>query len=233
MTALAASCSRGTEQPPTPPPVEAGKTLQRSREAIAAFEAWLDRYDDARSVAASRKITTPLEELDARVGIDQTGRLALSVLEELQLSDADFAEANKMAWEVLSANDAANTEFLKSILPAEGWFAISQYGESAGQNAFLITQHSPDNDFRASVLARMEPLLASGEVKREYYALMFDRVAIQEGRPQRYGTQGECRDGVILISPVEDDKGLEARRAEMGLAPMEDYGRMLGLGKRC
>lgn len=69
----------------------------------------------------------------------------------------------------------------------------------------------------------MKPLLALGQAPSGY-ANLYDRVAEQEGRPQRYATQrARCVDGRHATPDnVEDLAGLEARRAALGLQPMAD-----------
>jgi hypothetical protein len=108
---------------------------------------------------------------------------------------------------------------------AHGWFPISTWGEAAGRAAWLLVQHA-DNDpgFQREVLARMEPLVASKEIEPSNYALLFDRVARAEGKPQRYGSQGECTGpGVWVAADTEDPAGLDRRRASVGLPSMAIY----------
>jgi hypothetical protein len=45
---------------------------------------------------------------------------------------------------------------------------------------------------------------------------MYDRLAVSEGRPQRYGTQMVCRDGRWTVDTLEDPANVDARRQEMG-----------------
>ena len=50
------------------------------------------------------------------------------------------------------------------------------------------------------------------------YGLMYDRLAVHENRPQRYGTQMTCKAGkwVIDRENLEDPESADARRAAMG-----------------
>jgi hypothetical protein len=50
-----------------------------------------------------------------------------------------------------------------------------------------------------------------------------DRIAMYEGRPQRYGTQSlPCPDGQYRRWQTEDPEHLNERRAAIGLPPVED-----------
>ena len=65
--------------------------------------------------------------------------------------------------------------------------------------------------------------LATGGVSKKNYAYLWDRVAVNHDREQRYGTQPDwdCKDGKLELRPVEDPDNLDARRTEMGLGPVE------------
>lgn len=122
--------------------------------------------------------------------------------------------------------DEAHVARLRTLLAArESWFSLSEVGPQAATAAFLIVQHSGDIGFQKQVLASMAPLLAADEVDKGDYALLWDRVAVTEGRPQRYATQGTDCDGDRYVTPrdLEDPAGLDARRAGMGLPPMGEY----------
>jgi hypothetical protein len=70
------------------------------------------------------------------------------------------------------------------------------------------------------VLALLEPLVESGEVKAANVAYLWDRTHA----PQRYGTQGACNaDGGWSPREIEAADGVDARRAEVGLPPMAEY----------
>lgn len=66
------------------------------------------------------------------------------------------------------------------------------------------------------VLTRMEPLAREQEANGRDFALLFDRVAMFEGRPQRYGSQVICKDGVGSFHAIEDDAAVDDLRHEVG-----------------
>ncbi|MFA4900727.1 MAG: hypothetical protein WC563_14485 [Brevundimonas sp.] len=45
--------------------------------------------------------------------------------------------------------------------------------------------------------------------------MMYDRLAINEGRPQRYGTQMTCKEGRWVVDTLEDPQRVEQWRREM------------------
>jgi len=121
--------------------------------------------------------------------------------------------------------DTAQAAELKRIVATSGWPVISVYGEDIDQSAFLIVQHADmDPAFQKEVLPLLESLAQQGESSKENYALLFDRVAIASGRPQRYGSQGECKGRRFDLHPTEPGD-VDARRKAMGLDPIRVYRR--------
>ena len=118
-----------------------------------------------------------------------------------------------------------NSDWLKAVLARIGWFDISRYGAEASQAAWLIVQHSDhDRAWKEQVLADLAPRVARGDMLRNYYAFLVDRVAVGAGRPQTYGTQGRCQGrGNLQLLPVADRENLDRRRAEMGLDSIAAY----------
>lgn len=54
--------------------------------------------------------------------------------------------------------------------------------------------------------------------------MLYDRVAVSQKRPQRYGSQGRCNDqGAWTAFETEDPANLDQRRATMGLQPVAEY----------
>ncbi len=132
-------------------------------------------------------------------------------------------------WSRLCHIDDDNTVWLKAIVAKGEWPLISRDGVGAASDAWLLAQHADhDPDFQKQVLALMEPLVARKEALGKNYALLFDRVATADHRPQRYGTQfGTGKNGCLAVDAVEDHAGLDARRAAMGLDTLAAYGKRL------
>jgi hypothetical protein len=120
---------------------------------------------------------------------------------------------------------ADNARWLRAVLARIGWFDISRYGPEASQAAWLIVQHSDhDPAWQAEVLEALRPRVARGEMQGRYFAYLVDRVAVNAGRPQTYGTQGRCV-GPDDWQPrdLADAANLDRLRAEVGLEPIAAY----------
>jgi hypothetical protein len=180
------------------------------REAIAAEEAALKALPPPASDA----------ERLVRLGrLDQAARAALYDLDLSRLDGAGRGAALGLAWGWVEAVDRRNQAALRALLPRDGgWFTRSSVGDEAAEAAWLVVIHAVrDRRLMREALRRMSPLVGTGEIEAGWYAGLYDRLAVLEGRPQRYGTQPVCRRGQWTAGEVEDPDGLEARRAALGL----------------
>jgi hypothetical protein len=127
--------------------------------------------------------------------------------------------------------DDDNAAQLLKILPPEGWFAISRYGADGETAAYLVVLHGGIDLWRrfTPVVGRFAAL---GEANGSHYALLSDRLAVHEGRPQPYGSQISCQDGVYKPLPIEDPDSLDARRLKLGLTPYATFEKTFA-GKTC
>lgn len=123
--------------------------------------------------------------------------------------------------------DADNTSFLKKIIAERGWPGRSMVGSDAEAAAFLIVQHSPDTAFQAKVLPLIEKAYAGGEAEGQQVALLTDRVAVDRGQPQVYGTQASIVNGRFKLNPIADSANVDRRRAELKMPPVAAYMRIL------
>jgi hypothetical protein len=160
-------------------------------------------------------------DLFARVFLDQK---QLHVGAELDDPEAQAFDLVLTAEQ--DANVAANTGWLKAVLARIGWFDISRYGPEASQGAWLLVQHADrDPAWQRAVLADLAPRVKRGDMQGNYFAYLADRVAVNAGQPQVYGTQGGCHGpgATWRQKPVADPEGLETRRAEVGLESSAAY----------
>jgi len=120
--------------------------------------------------------------------------------------------------------DLENTARLKEVVAQQGWPRKSTWGEGPAQAAWMILQHSPDTEFQAEMLPMLAGLLPEKECSASGYALLYDRVQLRHGRPQRFGSQVRKVDGRWEpVPPLQEPERLDALRSEMGLPPMADY----------
>lgn len=117
-----------------------------------------------------------------------------------------------------------NAQWLKAVLQRIGWFDIGHYGEQASMAAWLIVQHADfDPQWQAEMVAVLRPRIARGDMQPRYFAYLVDRVAVNQGQPQDYGTQGRCTAAGWQNYAIRDPGDVDARRRSVGLEPLEAY----------
>ena len=64
-------------------------------------------------------------------------------------------------------------------------------------------------------------------------ALLIDRIRVRNGEPQLYGSQLHWDEsaGAPIFFPIEDPANVNARRAEVGLGPIEEYAERIESGE--
>lgn len=187
-------------------------TSPEGRELVAAIEQSIAkaRADNAALPPAN----TDVERLQRLTELDQAPRRIITAFDFGRIPEADRGAALNAASARIEAVDDENLTILLAMVPPEGWFLRSKYGNAA-RTAFHIVQHS-DVQTQKRFLPILETLVPAGEFDGQSYGMMFDRVAISEGRPQRYGTQFRCDGGKWRPYPLEDADKVDARRKAMG-----------------
>lgn len=185
----------------------------------AEAQALIAPVGEAIAAERARQATLPPPATDSerleRMGqLDQVGRRVLTKIDLTVLPPAEIAAARKAMWAPIEVADAENQKQLLAMVPPEGWFLKSVYGVKAANAAFHIVQHS-DLELWRRFVPVLEPLVAAGEVEGQSFALMYDRLAVSEGRKQRYGSQMTCVDGRWAPEPLEDPARVEELRKAM------------------
>lgn len=123
--------------------------------------------------------------------------------------------------------DTKHTARMKAIIGEQGWPSRSVVGDDGAEAAWLLVQHA-DLSFMAQCLPLMEHAVSRGEASAKNYAYLLDRVRMNQGKPQVYGTQFTSgADGKLLLHPIEDAEHVDDRRRMIGLPSMEEYERQI------
>ncbi|MGV9269206.1 DUF6624 domain-containing protein [Kitasatospora sp. NPDC003701] len=135
-------------------------------------------------------------------------------------NSADLAE--QAAWRRLTARHG---DRLGAIMAEHGWPAEPLVGAEAARAAWLIAQHADRQlDVQRRAVELMAAAVADGAASARDLAFLADRLAVNEGREQRYGTQiGAVADGRPVPWPCEEPERLDERRAAVGIEPFDAY----------
>lgn len=156
---------------------------------------------------------------------DQAARHAMIGLRKLDETDTTkWAQSRAVAHG--TRIDAMATTAIADYADRYGWIDTKRFGESVSAHAWILVQHADDHpEFQADILARMKSYVDRGETSLRNYAYLWDRVAVNTGQLQRYGTQPnwECdENGKMELRPLENPETVNERRAEMGLNTVEE-----------
>ncbi|GAB3496744.1 hypothetical protein GCM10027341_15990 [Spirosoma knui] len=125
----------------------------------------------------------------------------------------------------MEAVHLANADQLKTIIAEIGWPTRVKVGEEASQAAWLIVQHSISLPaFMRFCLRLIEQEIPLGTVDPVNHAFLYDRIAMYEGRPQRFGTQFISDEMGNLVS-YQLDASMDVvneRRQALGLNSVQE-----------
>ena len=140
---------------------------------------------------------------------------------------AELARANALVGHhyvpAMQAIHERNAARLSQILDQHGWPHEQLVGPDGAYAAWLIVQHAiGDPPLQRRALALLEKESLAQKVPLWQPAYLSDRIALYEGRPQKYGTQSldDPRDGLSRPWLIEDPQQVDALRATVGLAPL-------------
>lgn len=119
----------------------------------------------------------------------------------------------------------ANGERCKEIFRSVGFPGIDRVGEDGAQNFWLLVQHCDyDPAFQKKVLEDMKKQVDRKNASSEDYAYLYDRVRVNSGEKQWYGTQLTHAENMWAIpKPLADSLEVNERREAIGLESIEEY----------
>lgn len=134
-----------------------------------------------------------------------------------------YAWAKGAPWD--DAIDRKHTARLKELLKIiGGWPPKSIWGHPTASDFWLLVQHA-DHDvaFQRECLEALKAL-PQEEISLQHFAFLTDRVRMNEGRMQLYGSQLQKNaEGRYIPYNLEDPERTNERRAAVGLEPLEEY----------
>ena len=124
--------------------------------------------------------------------------------------------------------DSLNQTMVFGILDNDGW--PSNLSDKANRAIWIVIDHS-DLTSRSKYLSFVRAKADEGILDKSDYAMLNDRVLMEEGKPQVYGTQikmaatfvGEDMAMQLYLWPVENPDALDSLRRSVGLSPIEEY----------
>ncbi len=124
--------------------------------------------------------------------------------------------------------DSLNQTKVFGILDNDGW--PSNLSDKANRAIWIVIDHS-DLTSRSKYLSLVRAKANEGVLDKSDYAMLNDRVLMEKGKPQVYGTQikmaatvvGEDMAMQLYLWPVKNPDALDSLRRNVGLLPIEEY----------
>lgn len=191
-------------------------------------------YNDTRWNEIQSEI---MKNFESKYGKLKKAELVKKLLEIKALDQAYLDEINqaqeKMGrncsvvdalWDLKDRINEKNLQDIKEIIASDSWPKISDVGVAAAEAPFLVIQHADVND-RKKFLPTVKKLCEEGEAPCESYALMYDRVQVDENDCQLYGTQvkWDTEKNAYVLFCISDEKNVDERRLHLGLMPIAQY----------
>jgi hypothetical protein len=116
-----------------------------------------------------------------------------------------------------------NAARLRELIAVHGWPNRRIAGEDGSEAAWFIVQHAiGEPEFQREVLRLLDDCANAKGVPLWHAAYLEDRIAMNEGRPQRYGTQrmDDPIDGRVRPWNLAEPEGVNELRKGVGLGPL-------------
>ena len=151
----------------------------------------------------------------------------------IQLKDDDLAlrktlidngELGEDYHPAMEALHNRNADYLDEIIATIGYPTIEKVGQEANDAAWLIIQHAIARpDFMRKCLGLLEEAVARKQADPKHLAYLSDRIAVYEGRAQRYGTHFDWdENGKMSPRPFDDLAKVNQRRRSLGLNTLQE-----------
>nr|MBC7613933.1 hypothetical protein [Pseudopedobacter sp.] len=176
------------------------------------------KSDIALSEKKKQELTKILNDVYQK---DQEYRqLYYSTTEKYGIRSAQMKELSSK----MNKADALNLIVVKDIIKKYGWLSDKMVGATGNSALFLVIQHSSEKD-QEHFLPMMRKAAQNGAASKQDLAKLEDRVAIDQGHKQTYGTQVgmDEKSGKYYVFPIENPKEVDKRRAALGMIPIAAY----------
>jgi hypothetical protein len=181
----------------------------------------LQRVNGNKVVAEAGYNMPLVKQLDSIYRDDQSDRLKLDSVNKKFGYNSKEMDALQYS---MGQKDSINVIKVKAILDNYGWLGANEVGRRGNLCLFIVIQHADQED-QKKYLPMMREAVKGGKAEPANLALLEDRVALEDGKKQIYGSQiaMDTKTSKYYINPIEDESNVNNRRAAVGLEPLEYY----------
>ncbi len=148
--------------------------------------------------------------------VDQNGRQKIVRLEQIGVKKSILDSL----WAIQNKQDSICTAYITKLIDHHSMLfpSITEIGHTASRFAFLMLQHSSCS-VREKYYQTIKFAMENNHLEKGYYAMYLDRLLIDKGKKQLYGTQMQKnKEGKLVFYPVKRKFNMNRRRSSLGLA---------------
>ena len=139
----------------------------------------------------------------------------------------DPQKADSLARE-MRITDSLNQSKIIRILDTQGWVGKDKVG-NATKAFFIVLQHA-STDIQKRYLSLARKAAKRKDISGVQLGMLEYRIAVSEGRKQKYGSQIITdENGIQRIAPLKDPARVDRWRKSAGFSPLSDYIRRMEL----
>jgi hypothetical protein len=179
---------------------------------------------------AGKKVTTQTSQATAAANPELAAELArMAETDQIAayIPQGKYQELSPAQWQAFKDSVfTTHGKRLAEIFKQYGYPGFDVAGKEGAKNFWLMVQHADhDPAFQRQVLEKMKVQVDRGNAEPAIYGLLVDRVNVNTGKPQVYGTQVTYNTQICQAYPLAlaDSANVNERRKTIGLPPLEEY----------
>src|SRR6185369_9413128 len=170
----------------------------------------LARVDAAPAPRPNKKLREELIKMASK-----QRELLLHIVDKDQTKQSDQEKLNK-----IYEDDIAK---LCQLIKTHGWPTSATVDHDGVFATFHILKNAGTYELQRDLLPVIVAAIKKDPLQKREFASLYDRLRVSAGMKQLFGTQAVSMGGFLVLYPIEDEEKLDERRAEYGLAPMDQY----------
>jgi len=174
----------------------------------------LSRVDASPAPTPNKKLREELIKM-----ADKQRELLLKVVDKDQKKLSDQEKLYKIY-------DDNITKFCQ-LIKTYGWPTSAMVNQDGVMATFHILNNAGTYEFQRDLLPVIVAAIKKDSLQKGEFAGLYDRLRVNAGMKQLFGTQAVSMGGFLVLYPIEDEGRLAVRRAEYGLPSIDQYMRIL------
>jgi hypothetical protein len=113
---------------------------------------------------------------------------------------------------------------LSDVIKRYGYPGFKSVGPESSHHFFVLVQHCDSfPEFQKQVLGLLRKAVKRQDADGKWYGYLVDRVALNAGKPQLYGTQITFDGFQAVPRPMQRPGSVDQRRAKLGMETLQAY----------